>query len=344
MLPSDAADLLEVALVELVLLWTLGEALVVDSIDALFARRRRFRTRRDEELAKLRLRSLRLIGRVVVVLGLALSLSDLLVGEGTIFHWVLRASYYAAIPVALVLIQWWKPHVFDRIGRRRKHTALTGWLHARSSGVLSFAAASVGAVYLASRWLSRTARGWATGFDLSRRFLAYWFRRELTKKEESESDSAGEPLSGRPYDELDPEGPTDTLVENITDEQVARVIERIETAGGGVYAMVGERGGGKTTILRRILKRCSGRFIACPFGGVTPFFDALAEALDLPEESGLASITDCLNDADDDAALLIDDAAPSRSARHRRLRCFRSHPRRGARFIDPQLHLGVRAG
>ena len=307
LLPTGAASLLEVELIEVVLLWTLGEALVVDSIDALFARRRRFRTKGDEERAKLRLRSLRLVGRVVVVLGLSLSLGAMLVGEGTIYNWVAAACWYVASPVAGLLVHWWKPHVFQRISRRGKHSALTGWVHQRQDSWMSFVAAALGAGYLIVRATSRFARGYASGFDLSRRVLAYRFRQELSNKDNNVEPSTSRPLSTEQHRALDPESPTDTLVPSVADPQLERVIECINAPGGGVFAIVGERGSGKTTMLRRIANSCKARMIQCPFGGVHAFSETVSRALDLSEDSGLSTIRDAIIAAGSDSAMLIDD-------------------------------------
>lgn len=307
LLPASIAGLLEVQIVETVLIWMLGESLVVDAIDALVAQRRR--SQRDDALGKIRLRALRLVGRVVVLFGLALSLSARLTGEGTVYHWVWRGALYAALPVTLVLVYWYKPHIFHRLGQRRKQSGLSGWVHDHKKGWLSFPAALVGAVYLLLRGTTRVVRAWVGGFELSRRALAYWFRRELTKKVDEQTARLGaEPLGTEKRETLDPERVAAQLIGDIADDpQVARMIACIDAPSGGVFAVVGERGSGKSTLLRRIVASCHAELVACPFSGQALLLE-LRQRLALPDDATEQTISDCINRRTSDTAILIDDA------------------------------------
>lgn len=309
LLPDEAADLIEVQILETVLIWMLGEALVVDAIDALAAPRRH-RIQRDAQRDKTRLRSLRFVGRVVVLFGLSLSLSARLAGEGTLYHWVFRVALYAALPVLLLVVHWYKPHIFHRIGQRRKHTGVTGWVHHHAKGWLSFAAAMVGAAYLFLRAVNRFLRGWVGGFDLTRRALAYWFRRELTKKDEVAAASR-EGLGDLPEEKhaaLDPERAADELLPGSVDAELAHVVACIDAPRGGVFAVVGERGSGKTTLLRRLADTNEAELVFdCPYTG-SDLLSLLRERLELPEDAGIARIRGALNRRSSDTAIMIDDA------------------------------------
>jgi hypothetical protein len=306
LLPAEQRDLIEVRLVGVVLWWILGESLVVDAIDALAGQSRRDQHHTDS--AKLRLRSLKLIGRVVVVFGVTLSLSSMLVGEGTVYQWVLRACWFTAIPLVLVLVHWWKPLVFERVGSRRKHTAFTGWVTENRKGTLSPLAALLGGIYLFSRGGLRLSRSYVGRFDLTRRALAYWFRRELTRKQDNDEEAIERPLDERRFELLAPARAPDELVASVADPQTDEVIRCIDAPGGGVFAVIGERGGGKSSLLRRIEKQSNALLVRCPHGGIDAFLAELMRALELPEDADLAALSESLSARSTDSAIMVDDA------------------------------------
>ena len=81
-----------------VLLWFLGGAVAVSVVDALAG----WRLGQDDDSRVLRLRSLRLVGGVVIAIGLALSLSSRQLGHGTIHSWVSKLAWLAVVPVFLI--------------------------------------------------------------------------------------------------------------------------------------------------------------------------------------------------------------------------------------------------
>jgi hypothetical protein len=110
LMPPPMKALLEVRVASRVLLWVFGGLFIVLSIDALASQP----GRRGVGTAQLRLRSLRLVGRAVVVFGLVLTLSDLRVGQGTVYSWVFSTCWLAAVPLLFVIIGWWRPFIFER--------------------------------------------------------------------------------------------------------------------------------------------------------------------------------------------------------------------------------------
>jgi len=94
--------------------WLLEGAFVVEWIDAT-ASRQGFSS---ESSARLRFRSLRLVGMGVVAIGLILSLTVATVGKGAIYAWVISTSWFLAVSVFLVLVVWWKDTIFERVKGR----------------------------------------------------------------------------------------------------------------------------------------------------------------------------------------------------------------------------------
>jgi len=310
LLPGDARRLLEVELVGIILAWFLGEAIVVNGLDALVGWRGAHATRNEHivKRRKVRLRSLHIVGQSTVLVGMTLSLVARLVGRGTIYTWLFYLGAAAALPLGLVIVHLWRPIIFRRVRARRKHNAVTRFVTANQHGWATFVAALVGAVYLSLRGIERFFRRYVLGFELIRRLRAYWFRREVSKREESEELPARAMLSPEKIHALHPEAAAEEIVPSVADPQLDDVIECIQAPGGGVFAVVGERGSGKTTLLRRIEARCKAHIVRCPAAGMAEFMPALSEALGSPQDAPYTQISQRVNKLPDDSAILVDDA------------------------------------
>lgn len=254
LLPGSARDLVEVQLLSSVLIWFLMGALVVNTINALAAGRNDVSSAAtDDGEAALRLRSLRFVGGTVVVFGLTLVLCARLVGEGTIYSWVSATAWLATMPVFLVLVRWWRGTVFQRLDRARKKTPLQAWILANRSGWQSFLAAMVGALQLFATGTLRTARSWLSDFDVARRVHAYLFKREIERLREGLTQL--EPLSLATADILHPERPPESWIACSADVVRDAIERRCVLERGGVVAVHGARGMGKSSLLRTLAEQ-----------------------------------------------------------------------------------------
>lgn len=310
LLPSTAQGQLEVTLLTTVFLWTVGGALVVVVINTLAGGTELAGANRaPTQTAVVRLRSLRLIGRTVVGFGLILALSAKLVGPGTIYSWVFSLCWFAAIPLTLVVVRWWRSIIFARINATRKKKAFETWVVANQTGWKSFLAAGAAGAFLFGNGTYRAVRGWVGRFDLTRRALAYLFRRGLDRLAEEKTDLAFKDLPSEAFVAL---GPTTASNENVSgsaSEQVKNVIERIEQVGGGVFAVVGERGGGKTSVLSQVREAYPDVVLVnCPETGLEGLRAALAKAVGADPAASFEDVLRPLNVENRDAAVLIDDA------------------------------------
>jgi hypothetical protein len=223
------------------------------------------------------LRSLRLVGRVVVALALVLVLSARLVGQGTIYHWVGSTCWLAAVPVYVILVRWWRETVLERVDRVRKKSPLQAWVLAHRSGWRSFFAAAIGAAHLFFLGAFKVARNWLAGFNLARRAHAYLFKRELDRLANTTSTGVAQPLARTAYQALDPDVSGVSWVDCPADAPLARLTQRAGTANGGLVAVVADRGAGKSTLLRELMARVPGAVhVHC--SGTTPL-EAIREAL-----------------------------------------------------------------
>ncbi len=310
LMPTDVAELLEIQLPVTVMRWTFGGALAVTAIDALSSNdlRQYPRTGLPQKSPELRLRSLRLVGRTVVIFGLILALSSKLVGKGTIYSWVFSTCWFAAIPVSLVVVAWWKPIIYERLELIRKKGKLENWILAQKQGATSFVAAIAGGAFLFGTGAARVFRSWVVTFTWVRRILAYLFRRDMSKKAGDEKLQLAT-LTPDQYATMGPERASAHIVASVADEQIRDVIRRIDAQGGGVYAIIGERGSGKTTTLERIAGADDRvTYVTCPTGGLVPFTEALNEALQLPKNAPFSAAAAQLDGGTEDTAVLVDDA------------------------------------
>lgn len=263
LLPPITRDLPEVQLLVAVCGWILGGALVVDTINALAMGPGNIGLSRDDLVAALRLRSLQLVSRSIVVFALFLTLSAGLVGVGTIYNWVWSTYWVVALPVFVLLVHWWRPTVFERTERARNKSPLQKWVLANQAGWTSFFAAALGAIQLFLTGAIKMIRTWLSEFDLARRIHAYLFRRELDRLGEHGRQDRLRPLGAELLAELHPERASMQWWASPADEVLDALTRRIEADRGGVVVIIGSRGMGKSSILRKLRANANAVEIAC---------------------------------------------------------------------------------
>lgn len=275
-IPEVARGLLEVQLFTVAVGWTLGGSLVVAAINTLANVTGTSQLRLTDETDDLRLRSLRLVGRVVVAFALVLVLSARLVGKGTVYSWVLVVSGFAALPVFLLLVRWWRETVFRRVERQRRKTSLQEWVLANRNGWKSFFAASLALVQLFAVGAFKVVQTWVASFEVARRALAYLFKRDIDRLAEESPVVEGAPLGSEAFAALAPDRPAPSWVACPADEHLAALKALATSGDGGVAALVGGRGQGKTTLLAQLAGQLPGAVVVRCTKSMT--LDALREA------------------------------------------------------------------
>jgi len=252
LLPASADGLLEVQLAEAIIGWSLGGALIVNVINAIAASSSPSEVHAGDDIAALRLRSLRLVGHTVVGFALVLLASARLVGKGTVYSWVYSTCWFAAIPLFLILIRWWREVVFHRVERVRRKSELQSWVLANRIGWKSFFAAMIAAVQLFVLGFYKALRNRATSFNLARRAHAYLFKRELARLRSDQPSVQARPLDAKASAILGPTNQTKGWVSCLADGHIDALAARAHAGRGGVVALVGGRGMGKSCMLRRL--------------------------------------------------------------------------------------------
>jgi len=269
-----------------VLWWLLLARFAVLMIDALATRG--IGGLRGQE-SVLRQRSLRLVAAWGVLLGLGLDLTASYAGEGVIYNWLRRSLALASVPVALLLIKWWREKIFAWLAAEGEHSASARRLAAKQSGALGYAAAGAGAAYLLGVGSFRYFLRKISLFELGRRSITFLIRREVerdaTRIEIADEERISEEIAQRLlHSEMN-------LIDAVESEPLDTFVSLVEEGGGGLIVVIGERGSGRSTFLRRAALRLNGGMcvVDCPPGGYELLCSALATAVELPEEEKIES-------------------------------------------------------
>lgn len=252
MTPSTRT-LFEVQIVVAIAGWSLGAATLVNAINALadHANTRQSKSG-TQSVSALRLRSLRLVGRVAVGLGLLLVLTSRAVGEGTIHSWVASSCWIASIIVLLVLVGWWRETIFNRLDRLRRKTALQRWLLEHRTGWVSLLAAMLGAANLVAARVARVGRTWLGGIEYARRAHAWLFKRGLERLSDGSTRDKYKPVRQAVSDVLAPDRLDSEWLACPADEARSTLQGLLQAGRGGVVAIIGGRGFGKTSLLQQL--------------------------------------------------------------------------------------------
>ncbi len=288
--------------------WITAGLTMIAWVDGLAARQGRAHVD-QADTSVLRVRSLRLVGLTIVVTGLVLSATSSIVGDGTIYAWVWRTTWVLSLPILLLLISWWQPFIFARIEREQERGPVASWVLARREGWIRFPAATVGGIYLMGGGLRRWALRQADSVEMTRRLLAFLFRREVAKQAEAEDESAYRPLEPEVVAKLwDDEAlaPHTELWTVELDAVAALAAEEKNT----LSCVVGERGLGKSTFIKVLADRIDDEqrviSLRSPKGDFAKLLAGLCEALGLPADSSPDAVTKSLG-AEGHTTVIVDD-------------------------------------
>jgi len=343
----DDGRTLELEVLWLVVLWLNVGYTVILFVDAVAAHESLAYGRGNNFTAQLRIRSLRLVGLTVVLTGLILSLTEETVGRGAIHQWVRSSVWIAAVPILLVLIRWWRDQAFHRIQSDKElpNSLVIRWIRANTAGWASFPAAALAGAYLFGRGLMRWLLRRATSLEITRRLLAWMFRREVARQANAREAEqvALQPIAAAEYPGFNPAVAIASVAElgeatrQVSADLLGEIIELKTTQRGTLSAIIGERGAGKTTCLRRLAAiledrartyvhelavheqvpaeggrheeygRLTVRQVQCPPGGFRQLQRTIADAIGLPRNASREQLVAGLAEQSP-LVFLIDDA------------------------------------
>ncbi len=268
LLPATVAGWLEVRVAMVIIGWALAVSLVVHIINASLAVAGTRHGRAWQGIPDgLRLRSLKLVGHAVAAIGVLLSLTAELVGNGTVYHWVLTLSWLVIWPVGYQLVQWWRGVVFTRLGRLHRRNAVERWALENREGAAAAAAVAVGGGSLLLNGGLRMARRALDGFDIVRRAHAVVFRQEIDRLSRG-NPVVKKPMTGPALEGLSPATVSTAWIACPADAVIDEVVAATTRGQGAVLALVGYRGTGKSSVLRALANRVDGAvYVDCALTG-----------------------------------------------------------------------------
>ncbi|MGB5810382.1 MAG: ATP-binding protein, partial [Polyangiales bacterium] len=304
---AGSSELGETKYLQIIVLWLLTGAFVVQLIDATASRQ----GGSSESRARLRFRSLRMVGVSVVGVGLVLSLTDLSVGRGAIYAWVISSFWFLAIPLVAILVVWWKDAVFED-AKIRESSRLLAWVAAHAEGPLKYPAALVGGAYLLFEGIAAFFTRRASDLAPLRGFFSYLFRRGIEKSASAVPLEYGtEPIAEELEDAFADRVPTpDELVTSYMTKEVHAMRALVRSDSAAIVAVVGEQGLGKTTFLHRVTSDMEPKDVCrvqCRPGGFASLLREFARALDLPESASEADLVASLRERSP-RVICVDDA------------------------------------
>ncbi len=209
-------------------------------------------------------RSVRMVARYGFSVAITLIVAAEVLGEGYLYHLVLRFAWLGAFPIFFVLVRRWRGDIADAYLAHRTEGRLADLVRSTRDRWFGFFVAVAAFAMVLGQVSLRAARRFVLGFEQTRKALAFLFRRRLEKQ-------AAE-VTSAPTEEQLPEDLRAWFSEDpVSDETYAITdlagMDRFETQRD-VWAqgkkstalmVVGETGFGKTSWLNAAQTHVSGR-------------------------------------------------------------------------------------
>jgi hypothetical protein len=238
----------------------------------------------------LRLRSLRLIAGWVLMLSLGLKLTETYTGEGTTYAMVWTLFEVLSVPVVLLLLSWWRLEIRQRL---EELPALPGWVaHTtqNQSFLRRYLSIMLGALYLIFIVLRQFGIRQLSRFEGGREVVVNLIGRELYRDQEKKALALNtRPISSDLAARL--LGAEDKLIKKVYGKELKHLAEFIEFGDSGTISIRGERGTGKSLLLKRLEQRFEGKSIVvqCSMQGFDGIVQVFAEKFSIPKDQLNAS-------------------------------------------------------
>lgn len=239
LIPFDALTVAKDILF-IVIRWLLVARIIVLLINAIAARG-------DVGLAgdegSLRLRSLRLLSAWLLTLGIGLSLAEYLTGEGAVYAAVWRVFKILSLPVAVMLLAWWKERIFDRLALETGDAGQFEAILQRRNGIRGMFNAASGLGHLVASEIQKAALRRAGVDDV----LMELSQSKVLDTVTNVPADVGDAEATRALREvfLQPAG----LYPKYARTERRPLVQRINSGVSGIAIVVGESGIGKTRFL-----------------------------------------------------------------------------------------------
>lgn len=245
----------------------------------------------DEKLSARLLRTVRIAGRTAAIIAVFLIVAGTVLGRGYLYTLVRQFAWIAAFPVAWFALRSWQVDIFDAYLAMVPEGTIADLVRRFRTHLLGAFVALPVALWLAARRMVQIAGRWALRLEQVRRALSFLFLRRLEKQ--ATADRAARRDHPPPPDvravlervELD----AAIRVERFPriDEALADLAAWRRGAPGISWAVVGERGAGKSCWIETLAERVGERAVVLridrPVPTAAAFCRWLADALGFPD-------------------------------------------------------------
>jgi hypothetical protein len=253
-----------------------------------------------DDSSGLRLRSLRLIAGWLLVLSLGLKLTETYTGEGTTYAMVWTLFEVLSVPVVILLLSWWRLEIIQRL---EELPSLPGWVESTTqhrSILRRYVSTLLGALYLIFIALRQFGIRQLSKFESGREIVVTLISRELYREQEKKALVLNtRPISSELTEKL--MGGEGQIAEKIFGKELKHLTELVEFGHGGIVAVRGERGIGKSLLLQRLAKKFDKKSIVikCSTQGFEGVKRAFAAKFSIPKNQLNASqLADLVNKHD----------------------------------------------
>ncbi len=280
----------------------------------------------DDDLSARLLRTVRIAGRTAAVIAVFLIVAEAVLGRGYLYTLVRQFAWIAAFPVVWFALRRWQIDIFDGYLAMRPEGTLADIARRFRTHLLGAFVALPVAAWLAARRIGQMSARWALRLEQVRRALSFLFLRRL-EKQATVAEVGDRPLDPEVLRILDQRQLDDAVrIERFPrlDEALADLARWREGAPGISWAVVGERGAGKTAWIATLAERLPDTIVVLRLDRPVPTAEAfcrwLADGLGLKHcASSVDGLVGAL-EAGDPRLILLDDTqhcaqrAPGRMA------------------------------
>ena len=261
-----------VAIIWLVLFWTSCTFFLLRLVNELASDQSR-----NDPRAELRWRSLRLIGVIMLVSLLTLQIVEVIVGRGTVYAWIASLVWIAIPALIVVLTVWWHNRISELAKAEEERSAFLAWIAQRPLSVATFIPYVFAGASLLARSLVAAVKRETSRFSLVREFG------QQKEREEAAARVAANKASGM-YHSL-PDEAVEILYPHRNPHHDATARSQPEKlvlpklTAGTIVAVVGDRGLGKSTLMRDAVSEADGFDQCVSLGISTRGFSGMMEDL-----------------------------------------------------------------